>query len=100
MQNIPPPAYSPLPSIDTFEASGPIVGPDGLARPGDNSDVFSGGNMSSSTLAEERDEAGLELQSPPVYTEKYGELDINQDGMETRAQISGLSRNIQRRILY
>lgn len=56
--------------------------------------------MSSSTLAEEREEAGLGLQPPPVYAEKYGELDITQDGMETRAQISGLSRNIQRRIFY
>lgn len=56
--------------------------------------------MSSSTFAEEPEEAGLELRPPPVYTEKYGELDINQDGMETRAQISGLSLNIQRRIFY
>lgn len=78
--------YSPLPSIDSFEAAGPAVGADGRVS---SSDVFSGDNMSSSTLGEE---SGPGSQPPPVYTEKYGELDINQDGMETRAQISGLAR--------
>lgn len=96
-QNIQPPAYSPaysqLPSIDSFGV-GPVVGPDGQERAGSSNDVFSSYDMSSSssTLVEEREDAGPELQPPPAYTEKYGELDINQDGMQTRAQISRLSR--------
>jgi len=84
-QNIPPPAYSPLPSIDSYEAAGPEIGPDGQTRAG-NDNAFISDGASTSSLVEE---AGPGLQSPPVYTEKYGELDINQDGIETRAQISG-----------
>lgn len=96
-QNIPPPVYSPLPSIDSFDVSGPVIGPDGHPS---SSDVFSGDNMSSSTLGEEREDVGPGLQPPPVYTEKYGELDINQDGMETRAQISGLSRKYPPGVIF
>lgn len=98
MQNIPPPPYSPLPSIDSFEASGPIIGPDGRAR-AESSDVFCVDNTSSSTSVDEREEAGPGSQ-PPVYSEKYGQLDINQDGMETRAQIACLSCNTQRSYFY
>lgn len=94
MQNIPPPPYSPLPSIDSFETSGPVVGPDGRARPESSSDVLSFDNASSSTSVDEREEAGPGSQLP-AYTEKYGELDISQDGMETRAQIACLSCNTQ-----
>lgn len=57
-------------------------------RKGSNN-VPIGDDMSTSTLAEEREEVGPGLQPPPAYTERYGELDINQDGMETRARISG-----------
>lgn len=99
VQNIPPPPYSPLPSIDSFEASGPVVGPDGRARP-ESSDVFYADNKSGGTSVDEQEEAGPGSQPPAVYTEKYGQLDINQDGMETRAQIACLFCNTQRSYFY
>lgn len=77
-----------MPSIDSVSA-GPVIGPNGHAR---EEDARSNIASPDSYVAEEREDVGPGSPPPPAYTEKYGELDINQDGMETHARIAGLSR--------
>jgi len=74
--NTPPPAYSPLPSIDSVPV-GPLVRPHHPSSTDDQSEFISGleGDPASSP--------------PPASPEIYGELDIEQDEMETSAKIAG-----------
>ncbi|KAL7273537.1 hypothetical protein RUND412_003602 [Rhizina undulata] len=86
VRNVPPPAYSPLPSIDSAPV-GPMVQPDVYGRVSIEGEERRPGSRSSRRTAEDGSgSSGPGDFPPPTYTE--GLLDITEDGMETRARIA------------
>ncbi|CUS08509.1 unnamed protein product [Tuber aestivum] len=73
--NASPPAYSPLPSIDSVPA-GPLVGPHHHSSADGYPEFIS------------ELEGDLPSSPPPAFPEIYGELDIEQEEMETNAKIA------------
>jgi hypothetical protein len=87
-EDIPPPPYTPYtpytpsPSVDSVQ-DGPLIGPDGQCFQGGSSSYGYGTGI-------ELDEGGPGSQPPPAFTEKYGQLEIDEDGMETLAEVAGM----------
>lgn len=82
IDDIPPPPYTPLPSIDSVQ--------DGAFFESDEHHLSRGHSNYGYGTGIDTEEGGAALGPPPAFSEEYGHLEIDQDGMETHADIAGL----------